>query len=386
MEKEKLNRQELADQLCADPKNVPADSGWQSVLVGSDWAKILKEQPGLSGHCCWEIFSGDDWCNLLRVQPQFVDRCPIERLSGDNLFYLLSAQPQLHTKITDWRITWRKMHPIKISLLLSRHPELATEERLALLDNLAWRLLLDHAPQLAVYCNMEKFRASDWNILLGKQPQLINRWSPEYLPEQTERRYALESFYEMIFHCNKLDWTTKCMVNELTKSQHDLERPDHRQFNGIFKICDENNSAETFVMLSMMDPACAADFLQKKIRQQNWELIRKIVNLKPALLFKLLDVKTFVPYFIMNAPADLTLFAVRRSGSFAGEYIDSCKCNCFHALFIRIAENDPKWFAAPPEHITELYHALLAAGCDPDLENLQHHSFNSLAENIRKHL
>ena len=326
--------------------------------------------------------TGSEWVKILSAQPQLAELCPADALSSDDLFWLILKRPQLHSHFSDWK----RMSPVKVEHLLAHHPETITDQRLALLDGTSWSLLLSSLPGLADRCDWKKLNASHWSILLDRCPEMIRFWDPDRFPEQPDRRRALDWFYSHIFHDGKRDWQTMCMLCELTKLQSELERPVREMENGLFGICDETESAETFVMLSMMNPAGAANFLLKKIRQKKWDFIRRVITLQPDLLTKRLAPETLVPYFIMNAPADLALYAIQKTGSFAGEYTDSCKCNCFHALFIRIAEADPKWFLNPPETITVLSDALIHAGCDPDFENLQHHSFHSLAEAIKKSL
>ena len=44
-----------------------------SKLNGSDWSRLLREQPQFSEHCTekyWSKLDGTDWSQLLREQPQ----------------------------------------------------------------------------------------------------------------------------------------------------------------------------------------------------------------------------------------------------------------------------------------------------------------------------
>lgn len=381
MEKTKvLSRFELVELLCAMPEKVPADQEWQSRLSGTDWGKVLKAQPGLVDQCPWDELSSDKWLELLALQPQFIDRFPkTAHTNSNNLYFLLIKQPGLHTYFPDWK----RIEPIMISSLLRRHPVMATEERLALLNGISWAMLLVDHPDFADRCDWNKLNSGDWRRLLEKQPQMIRFWNGEQ-QEISFRRFALEDFYKRIFPSRKLDWTTTCMLNELTGRKQQLIYKTNDKQNSMFKLCEQNESAETFVMLSVMDPSGAAMFLHRKIREEKWDLIRRIITLQPALLLKLLTPEEIVPYFMMHAPADLALYAIEHSGTFAGNYLDSCKCNCFHALFLRIAETNPNWFLEMPDSITALYDALIHAECNPDQRNLQHYSYNSMVDKVKK--
>lgn len=350
-------------------------------LSGNGWSVFLRIHPEYADQCKWQEFNSRNWTDLLRSKPQFIDRCPCNMISGDHLGDLLGRQPQLHT----WFPDWEKMNPISIALLLARHPEIATEERLALLDATAWTVLLRHVPEMAEYCDWKKFNSTHWMSVFSHDPHLIRFWNPADL-NANDRRYALETFYDTVFCSGKNHWDCKCMLNELASLSKKFGVGDFCPVKSMFNLCDKNESAEAFVMLSTMDPRGAAHFLGGKIQQERWDMVRRIVKLQPALIPGLFDHKKLVPYFIMNAPEDLALYAIQETGSFAGEYTDSCKCNCFHALFYRIANTDPFWFVTPPKTITRLYTALLDAGCDPDAGNLQHFSYHSMEQKVKENI
>ena len=168
---EKLNGEDWATLLSerADFASMCECADWEK-LEGGDWQRLLIKRPEFADKCDWDKLEGDDWTSLLMENPDFANRCNWGKLDGGDWSRLLCQRPDFAD-----RCVWEKLGGYAWASLLAKRPEFADRCDWDKLVGFAWADLLAKRPEFADKCAWDKLDGWDWERLLKSQPQFESR-------------------------------------------------------------------------------------------------------------------------------------------------------------------------------------------------------------------